>query len=146
MINNKKVVYVDGVFDLFHRGHLESIIKAKNALNDPNNTYLIVGVVSDEGCASYKRNPIINESYRLEIVKHIVGVDQVIFPCPLFLSIDFVKSNNIDLVVHGFANDADREKQKDFFAEIQDNGYFQEIEYYSKTSTTDLINKIKLNY
>jgi len=146
MINNKKVVYVDGVFDLFHRGHLESIIKAKNALNDPNNTYLIVGVVSDEGCVSYKRNPIINESDRVEIVKHIVGVDQVIFPCPLFLSIDFVKSNNIDLVVHGFANDADREKQKDFFAEIQDNGYFQEIEYYSKTSTTDLINKIKLNY
>lgn len=146
MIDNKKVVYVSGVFDLFHRGHLESIIKAKNALNDPNNTYLIVGVVSDEGCASYKRNPIINESDRVEIVKHIVGVDQVIFPCPLFLSIDFVKSNNIDLVVHGFANDADREKQKEFFAEIQDNGYFQEIEYYSKISTTDLINKIKLNY
>jgi len=146
MIDNKKVVYVSGVFDLFHRGHLESIIKAKNALNDPNNTYLIVGVVSDEGCASYKRNPIINESDRVEIVKHIVGVDQVIFPCPIFLSTDFVKSNNIDLVVHGFANDADREKQKKFFAEIQDNGYFQEIEYYSKISTTDLINKIKLNY
>ncbi len=146
MIDNKKVVYVDGVFDLFHRGHLESIIKAKNTLNDPTNTYLIVGVVSDEGCASYKRNPIVNEYDRVEIVKHIVGVDQVIFPCPLFLSIDFVKSYNIDLVVHGFANDADREKQKEFFAEIQDNGYFQEIEYYSKTSTTDLINKIKLNY
>jgi len=146
MIDNKKVVYVDGVFDLFHRGHLESIIKAKNALNDPNNTYLIVGVVSDEGCASYKRNPIVNEYDRVEIVKHIVGVDQVIFPCPLFLSIDFVKSYNIDLVVHGFANDADREKQKEFFTEIQNNGYFQEIEYYSKTSTTDLINKIKLNY
>ncbi len=146
MIDNKKVVYVDGVFDLFHRGHLESIIKAKNAFNDPTNTYLIVGVVSDEGCASYKRYPIINESDRLEIIKHIVGVDKVIFPCPLFLSVDFVKSNNIDLVVHGFANDADREKQKEFFAEIQNNGYFQEIEYYSKTSTTDLINKIKLNY
>ena len=36
MIDNKKVVYIDGVFDLFHRGHLESI-KAKNVLNDPNN-------------------------------------------------------------------------------------------------------------
>ena len=146
MINNKKVVYLDGVFDLFHRGHLESIIKAKNALNDPNNTYLIVGVVSDEGSASYKRNPIINESDRVEIVKHIVYVDQVIFPCPLVVSLDFIKSNDIDLVVHGFANDADKEKQKEFFAEIQENGYFQEIEYYSKTSTTDLINKIKLNY
>ena len=146
MINNKKVVYLDGVFDLFHRGHLESIIKAKNALNDPNNTYLIVGVVSNEGSASYKRNPIIHELDRVEIVKHIVGVDQVIFPCSLIVSLDFIKSNDIDLVVHGFANDADKEKQKEFFAEIQENGYFQEIEYYSKTSTTDLINKIKLNY
>jgi cytidyltransferase-like protein len=69
MINNKKVVYLDGVFDLFHRGHLESIIKAKNALNDPNNTYLIVGVVSDEGSASYKRNPIINESGGKKYIK-----------------------------------------------------------------------------
>lgn len=146
MINNKKVVYLDGVFDLFHRGHLESIIKAKNILQDPDNTYLIVGIVSDEDCASYKRNPIIHELDRVEIVKHIVGVDQVIFPCPLIVSLDFIKSNDIDLVVHGFANDADKEKQKEFFAEIQENGYFQEIEYYSKTSTTDLINKIKLNY
>jgi choline-phosphate cytidylyltransferase len=146
MIDNKKVIYIDGVFDLFHRGHLESLIKAKNVLNDPNNTYLIVGVVSDEGCASYKRNPIINESDRVEIIKNIVGVDKVIFPCPLVVSLDFVKSNDIDLVVHGFSNDTDREKQKEFFAEIKDNGCFQEIEYYSKTSTTDLINKIKLNY
>jgi len=131
MIDNKKVVYIDGVFDLFHRGHLESIIKAKNVLNEPNNTYLIVGVVSDEDCASYKRNPIINESDRVEIIKYIVGVDKVIFPCPLVVSMDFIISNNIDLVVHGFSNDTDREKQKEFFTEIKYNGCFQEIEYYS---------------
>ena len=58
MIDNKKVVYVDGVFDLFHRGHLESIIKAKNAFNDPTNTYLIVGVVSDEDCVAGDGCPI----------------------------------------------------------------------------------------
>ena len=29
-MNKRKIVYLDGVFDLFHRGHLESIIKAKN--------------------------------------------------------------------------------------------------------------------
>jgi cytidyltransferase-like protein len=143
MINEKKVIYIDGVFDLFHRGHLESLIKAKNVLNDPDNTYLIVGVVSDEDCASYKRNPIINETDRVEIIKYIVGVDKVIFPCPLVVSMDFIISNNIDIVVHGFSNDADREKQKEFFAKIKANGCFQEIEYYSKTSTTDLINKIK---
>jgi cytidyltransferase-like protein len=143
MIEDKKVVYIDGVFDLFHRGHLESLIKAKNALNDPNNTYLLVGVVSDQDCASYKRNPIVNEIDRVEIIKNIVGVDQVIFPCPLVVDMDFIKSNNIDMVVHGFSNEADREKQRPFYAEINSKGLFQEIEYYSKTSTTDLISKIK---
>lgn len=139
----KKIVYVDGVFDLFHRGHLESIIKAKNVLNDPDNTYLIVGVVSDSDCESYKRNPIINELDRVEIIKNIKHVDKVIFPCPMIVTMDFVKSNNIDLVVHGFCNDADREKQKIYFEEIKLNGLFKEIDYYSKISTTDIIKKIK---
>ena len=139
----KKIVYVDGVFDLFHRGHLESIIKAKNVLNDPDNTYLIVGVVSDSDCESYKRNPIINELDRVEIIKNIKHVDKVIFPCPMIVTMDFIKSNNIDLVVHGFCNVADREKQKIYFEEIKLNGLFKEIDYYSKISTTDIIKKIK---
>ncbi len=139
----KKIVYIDGVFDLFHRGHLESLIKAKNIFNDPENTFLLVGIVSDSDCASYKRVPIISEIDRIEIVKNIKLVDDIIFPCPLVVTIDFIKSNNIDMVVHGFSDDADREKQKEFYAEIKAKGYFQEIEYYSKCSTTSIINKIK---
>ena len=140
-----KRVYLDGVFDLFHRGHLESLVKAKNVYNDSENTILIVGVVSDEVCKSYKREPIINEEDRVEIVKNMKLVDEIIFPCPLNVTMDFIRENKIDLVVHGFSNDADREKQKDFFKEINDNGYFKEIEYYSKISTTDLIKKIVIN-
>jgi len=140
-----KKVYVDGVFDLFHRGHLESLRKAKNALNDPENTFLVVGVVSDEDCKSYKRTPMINEEDRVEIVKNIKFVDEVIFPCPLIVSMDFIKMNNIDMVVHGFSNEADKETQKEFFKEIDENGYFKEIEYYKKISTTALIKKLETN-
>jgi cytidyltransferase-like protein len=139
----KKTVYIDGVFDLFHRGHLESLIKAKNALNDPNNTFLLVGILSDSACSNYKRTPIINECDRVEIIKNIKIVDDIIFPCPLVIDIDFIKKNSIDMVVHGFSNDADREKQKKFYDEINKLGYFTEIEYYSKISTTEIINKIK---
>lgn len=141
-----KRVYIDGVFDLYHRGHLESLIKAKNALGDPANTYLIVGVVSDIECAGYKRNPIINEEDRVEIIKNIKYVDQVIFPCPLIVTMDFIKANSIDMVVHGFSGEADREKQKEYYAEIKAAGYFKEIDYYSKISTTDIISKIKKMY
>lgn len=138
-----KRVYVDGVFDLFHRGHLESLRKAKNALNDPENTYLIVGVVGDKDCESYKRTPIISEDDRVEIIKNIKFVDEVVFPCPMTITLDFVEKNKIDLVVHGFSNDADREKQKEFFAPIINSGKFKEIDYYSKISTTDIIKKLK---
>jgi len=139
-----KRVYIDGVFDLFHRGHLESLIKSKNVFNNFKETILIVGVVSDLDCQSYKRLPIINEEDRVEIIKNINVVDQVIFPCPLVVTMDFINKYNIDLVVHGFSNDADREKQKPFFENIK--SHFKEIEYYSKISTTDIIKNIVKNY
>ena len=143
---SKKIVYIDGVFDLFHRGHLESLIKAKNSLNEPDNTILLVGVVSDSDCISYKRKPIISETDRVEIIRNIKMVDNVIFPCPMAPTMEFIKKYKIDIVVHGFSNDMDREKQKEFFAEIKANGCFKEIEYYSGTSTTEIIRNIKNNY
>ena len=138
-----KRVYIDGVFDLFHRGHLESLNKAKNALGDPDNTFLIVGIVSDTDCESYKRTPIIEENDRVEIIKNIKVVDQVVFPCPMETTLDFIERNHIDMVVHGFSNDADREKQTCYFAQVINSGKFKEIDYYSKISTTDIIKKLK---
>lgn len=138
----KKIVYIDGVFDLFHRGHLESIRKAKNVFNDPDNTYLIVGVVSDEDCKSYKRTPIINEIDRVELVSNIKGVDEVVFPCPMIMNLKFIDKHNIDIVVHGFSNQKDKDNQFVFFADIIKNNKFKEIEYYDKISTTQIINKI----
>jgi choline-phosphate cytidylyltransferase len=141
-----KIVYIDGVFDLFHRGHLESLIKAKNVLNDISNTFLIVGVVSDKDCESYKRKPIIKEDDRVEIIKGLKIVDNIIFPCPLIVTPEFLEKNNIDLVVHGFVDENDRQKQKEFFAKIVELGKFKEIEYYKETSTTKIIKNIKDNY
>lgn len=138
-------VYIDGVFDLFHRGHLESFKKTKNIFNDPDNTVVIVGVVSDIDCASYKREPIISEEDRVEIISNLKIVDKVIFPCPMIVTHNFIKENNIDLVVHGFSNEQDREKQVEYFAEMKKLGLFKEIDYYSKISTTDIIKKLIKN-
>jgi glycerol-3-phosphate cytidylyltransferase-like family protein len=59
------------------------------------------------------------------------------------MTIDFVNEHKIDIVVHGFANDQDREKQNEFFKEIREIGKFKEIGYYNKISTTEIINKLK---
>lgn len=136
-------IYIDGIFDLFHKGHLESLIKAKNILNEPEKTTLIVGVVCDKDATDYKRKPIINEQDRKDIINSIKYVDEVIFPCPLIVTMEFIKHHKIDLVVHGFTDDNDRHKQQDFYKTINNAGYFKEIEYYKGISTSELIKTIK---
>lgn len=72
-VNEKryKVGYTDGVFDLFHVGHLNMIEAAKQRCD-----YLIVGVHSDDVVEGYKhRRPIINEADRRRIVASVKGVD-----------------------------------------------------------------------
>ena len=138
-----KRVYIDGIFDLFHRGHLESLIQAKNVLDD---VFLIVGVISDKEAEGYKRLPIINQDDRCAIIKNINIVNQVIEDAPLIITKEFVEKNNIDLVVHGFSNDDDWEKQKNFFDYLIKENKFKRISYYDKTSTTDIIKKIKEEY
>lgn len=69
-----KIGFTDGVYDLFHVGHLNMIREAKKRCD-----YLIVGVHSDEIVEGYKnRKTIINEIDRREIVGAIKEVDRAV--------------------------------------------------------------------
>ena len=69
-----KIGYTQGVFDMFHIGHLNMINRAKSLCD-----YLIVVVNSDELVQQYKNKlPVINERDRKEIVSNIRAVDQCI--------------------------------------------------------------------
>ena len=140
-------IYLDGVFDLYHRGHLESFkyLKSEEFHKRVNskNIVLIVGIVSDSDAEGYKRKPIINEENRVEILKYNKLIDEVIFPCPLVIDKEFIDKNNIDYVVHGFADESDFDKQTEFFKIPIELKKFLKINYYSKTSTSDIIRKIK---
>lgn len=69
-----KVGYTQGVFDLFHIGHLNLINNAKNQCE-----HLIIGVNSDRLVSEYKNKiPVINEEDRATIVRNIKAVDKCI--------------------------------------------------------------------
>lgn len=69
-----KIGYTTGVFDMFHIGHLNILKRAKDQCD-----VLIVGVSTDELVETYKhKTPIVPFKERIEIVKAIKYVDQVI--------------------------------------------------------------------
>lgn len=70
----KKIGYTTGVYDLFHIGHLNLLRKAKSECD-----YLVVGVTTDELCEARKnKRPVIPFAERIEIVKNIRFVDEVV--------------------------------------------------------------------
>ena len=67
-----KIGYTQGVYDMFHVGHLNILNNAKKYCD-----YLMVGVNADELVKAYKNKvPVINEKDRLAIVSNIKAVDE----------------------------------------------------------------------
>jgi len=65
--------YAFVVADLFHVGQLRHLRMAKKLCD-----YLIVGILSNEAVASYKREPIIPFDERVDIINAIDFVDMVV--------------------------------------------------------------------
>ena len=89
-------VYVDMVGDLFHAGHVELLREARR-----HGDWLIVGVLSDETAASYKRRPIMTLAERVAVIESCKYVDEVIADSPDRLTQGFLDEHKITTVAHG---------------------------------------------
>ena len=134
------IIYTDGIFDLFHRGHIEFLNNIKKKYPT---SQLIVGIINDIESTNYKRKPIYNEEDRYTIIENLKCVDRIIKDAPLIINEEFINNNKIDLIVHGFSNIEDSEKQNEFFEIPIKLNKFETLPYYSKISTTEIIKKIK---
>ena len=134
-----KRVYVDVVGDLLHVGHVEFFKKARSF-----GDYLIVGVLSDEDVASYKRIPILTLPERVSIIEACRYVDEVIPAPPLRTSEEWLKQHQIDIVVHG--DDFDERLLMDQYGVPIKMGIFKTVPYTKGISTTDIIKRIKTRY
>ena len=71
-MSKRKIVYVAMSADLIHPGHLNIINKASK-LGD-----VIIGLLTDNAIASYKRVPMMEYKDRQKIISSIKGVKKVI--------------------------------------------------------------------
>ncbi len=92
----KSRVYVDMVGDLFHAGHVE-LLRSARRYGD----WLVVGVLSDETVAAYKRRPIMSLDERVAVIESCKYVDQVVAGAPFQVSQEFLAEHDIATVVHG---------------------------------------------
>lgn len=120
--------------DLFHVGHL-SYLRQSKALGD----YMIVGVLTDEAIMAYKRCPIVSFGERVELVKNIKGVDEVVLMDNVDPTELLKKLGNIDIITHS----------DDWSENFPGAEYMRSIgkqairtRYYPRQSTTKIIEKI----
>lgn len=131
-----KTIYVDMVGDLFHRGHVNFL---KRVYELEENSKIIVGVMDDKEVEKYKRTPIMSLRDRASVIEVCKYVDEIIAPCPLVITEDFLNKHNIDLVVH--AHGEDETKYNFMYQTAIDLGKFKRLDYTEGISTTDIINK-----
>ncbi len=89
-----KSVYVGMSADLVHPGHM-NILKKAREMGD-----VIVGLLTDEAIASYKRVPFMSYENRKEVIQNIKGVSQVV-PQKTLDYVPNLKHFKPDFVVHG---------------------------------------------
>lgn len=72
------VIFVPGVWDLLHYGHLTLLHRARALADAGGRGILVVGVVSDAGTAAYKgRPPEQSQALRVQTIARLTFVDVV---------------------------------------------------------------------
>ena len=125
-------VFVNGTFDILHRGHLELLRYAKSF------GYVIVGIDTDE-CIKEKKGPtrpINNQEERKFLLENLKTVDEVIFFSSEPEFEELIKSLKPDIIVVG-----SDWKEKSTIKSYYDGEliFFDRMEEYSTTKTIERI-------
>ncbi len=112
-----KLVYAGMSADIIHSGHLNIIREAQKYGS------LMVGVLTDEAIASYKRLPYLDFQQRISIVSQLKGVDRVVPQTTL----DYIPNLRLykpDFVIHGddWKSGIQKEVRRKILAVLQEWG------------------------
>lgn len=134
---NKKIVFTNGCFDLFHHGHL-SILKKSKQIGD----ILIVALNKDESVKKLKGDsrPVVKEKERSEIISSLESVDHVLLfseDTPLKI----IKEIKPDYITKGSDYNKQEVVGKEFIESY--GGKVVIIPLEKNLSTTKIIEKLK---
>ncbi|XP_024401500.1 ethanolamine-phosphate cytidylyltransferase [Physcomitrium patens] len=140
-----RIVYMDGAFDLFHAGHVETL-KAARAMGD----FLLVGIHSDQIVSANRglNHPIMHLHERSLSVLACRYVDEVIIGAPWEVTKDMITTFNISLVVHGSCAEENelRNREIDPYKAAKAAGIFAEIKSPRNITTSTIISRILTNH
>lgn len=135
LFSPSKNIYISGVFDLLHYGHMKHFEIASKYGNR-----LVVGVHNDKDVASYKRVPTLSMKERCTAASHIKMVAQVIPDAPLVLTKEFIEKHNIHRV--GCSEEYDS-KDDDYYRAAREMGILKVIPRVEGVSTSELMRRVK---
>ena len=136
-IENRKVVFTNGCFDIIHKGHVTYLNEAKS-LGD----HLIVGINSDDSVKRLKGKdrPVNNESDRAFVLDNLKSVDDVLIfneDTPYHI----IKEIIPDLLVKG----GDWKEEDIVGSDIvkMNGGKVISLQFVNNYSTTNILEKIE---
>lgn len=133
--DKEKIVYVGMSADFIHHGHINIIATARKLGK------VIVGLLTDEAIASYKRVPILTFEQRKQIIENLAGVYKVV-PQKTLDYVANLREMKPDFVVHGddWKTGVQRETRERVISVLKEwGGKLVEPKYTTGVSSTRLI-------
>ena len=137
---DKITVFIEGVWDLFHQGHVE-LLKRAHSIYDK----VIVGVAPDDLVTQIKREPIIPYADRVKMLEACKYVDEIYYNAPAWNITQAVLNDcGADYSLHSVENPDDyvNELTRAGHGELVANNKVHFLSYTNYHST-DIINTIK---
>jgi ethanolamine-phosphate cytidylyltransferase len=139
-----RIIYIDGVWDMFHPGHVNLLKEAKD-----RGDYLIVGIHGDV-CVNRIRGmnfPLLNLHERVLSVLGCRYVDDVLIDAPYEISSEMISSLRIAEVVNGtfeidgeFCSDEDER-----YKHAKERGIYHRIKNFSAFSLETIFERVHRN-
>lgn len=132
-----KTIYTKVVADLFHPGHV-NLFRNARALGDR----LVVHVVDDARVTAFKRQPIMNQRERLELVAACRYVDQAVEEGPRVITRAFMEEHGYSIYAFAYADEKELVTKRKDCPDLPDT-MIATLVYTPGISTTQLFERMR---